>query len=71
MDNIIAEPVVVMPVERKDGTYALRLCLTQGQLTAGMMKTVMETMSKFKSYVLACYHRTAHESRRDSQGQTD
>lgn len=47
MDNIVAESVVVMPVERKDGTYALRLCLNQGQLTAGMMKTVMETMSKF------------------------
>ncbi|WP_027721698.1 nitrite reductase [Maridesulfovibrio zosterae] len=47
MNNIVAEPIMVMPVERKDGTYALRLCLNQGQLTAGMMKTVMETMVKF------------------------
>lgn len=47
MNNIVAEPVVVMPVERKDGTFALRICLSQGQLTMGMMKTVMETMDKF------------------------
>lgn len=47
MDNIVAEKLTVAPVERKDGTYALRLCIKHGQLTAGMMKTVMETMQKF------------------------
>lgn len=47
MDNIVAEPVVVMPVERKNDTYALRICLSQGEFTPGMMKTVMETMAKF------------------------
>lgn len=47
MDNIVAEPLVVMPVERKDDTYALRIALSQGEITPGMMKTVMETMTKF------------------------
>ncbi len=46
MDTIVSEPIVVMPVERKDGTYALRLCLNQGELTPGMMKRVMEVMTK-------------------------
>jgi NAD(P)H-nitrite reductase large subunit len=47
MDNIVAEPLVVMPVERKNDTYALRIALNQGEFTPGMMKTVMEVMSKF------------------------
>lgn len=47
MDKIEAEKITVAPVERKNGTYALRLCLVHGQLTAGMMKTVMETMTRF------------------------
>lgn len=47
MDNITAEKITVAPVERKDGTYALRLCLKHGQLTAGMMKTVLDTMAEF------------------------
>ncbi|WP_320172501.1 nitrite reductase [Maridesulfovibrio sp.] len=47
MNNIEAEKLVVAPVERKDGTYALRLCITHGRITAGMMKTVMKTMEEF------------------------
>ncbi|NDV25255.1 nitrite reductase [Desulfovibrio sp. JC010] len=47
MDNIVAESLTAMPVERKDGTYALRIPLDQGKCTPGMMKTVMETMAKF------------------------
>jgi len=44
---MVSESIVVMPVERKDGTYSLRLCLNQGELTPGMMKRVMEVMIKF------------------------
>jgi NAD(P)H-nitrite reductase large subunit len=40
-------PLAVMPVERKDGTYALRLCLSQGEMTIGMVKRVMEAMDHF------------------------
>jgi NAD(P)H-nitrite reductase large subunit len=47
MDNIVSESLVVSPVKRKDGTYSLRLCINQGQLTVGMLKTVMDTMAKF------------------------
>ncbi|NDV21344.1 nitrite reductase [Desulfovibrio sp. JC022] len=47
MDNIVAESLTAMPVERKDGTYALRIPLNQGQMNPGMLKTVMETMTKF------------------------
>ncbi|CCO24430.1 nitrite and sulphite reductase 4Fe-4S region [Maridesulfovibrio hydrothermalis] len=47
MNNIVSEPLEFMPVERKNGTYALRLCLKQGELTAGMMKNVLDTMSRF------------------------
>ena len=47
MDNIVAESLSAMPVERKDGTYALRIPLVLGQFTPGMMKTVMDTMTKF------------------------
>ena len=47
MNNIVAEKLTVAPVERKDGTYALRLCIKHGQLTVGMMKTVMDAMENF------------------------
>jgi NAD(P)H-nitrite reductase large subunit len=36
-----------MPVERKNGTYALRLCLNQGELSIGMMQRVMDVMAKY------------------------
>jgi NAD(P)H-nitrite reductase large subunit len=39
--------ITVMPVERKDGTYTLRLCLCQGEMTFGMIKRVMEVMGVF------------------------
>lgn len=47
MNKIASEPVVVMPIERKDGTYALRLCLNQGLLTPGMTRRVMELMEVY------------------------
>ncbi len=43
--SLHSEPLVVMPVERKDGTYALRLCLNQGLLTQGMLRRIMEVMA--------------------------
>ncbi len=48
MDTIVSEPVVVMPVKRKDGTYALRMCVNQGVLTPGMLKRVMDVMTKYE-----------------------
>lgn len=45
MENV-SEPILVMPVERKDGTYALRICVNQGLLTLGMMKRIMDVMEK-------------------------
>lgn len=45
--DIVAEPLLVMPIERKDGTHVLRLCLNQGLLTAGMMKKMLEVMEKY------------------------
>jgi len=47
MDSKVTEPVLCMPVERKDGTYALRLCVNQGLLTMGMMQRIMDVMTKF------------------------
>ncbi|WP_319542505.1 nitrite reductase [uncultured Pseudodesulfovibrio sp.] len=44
MVSIRSESVTVMPIERKDGTYALRLCLNQGLLTPGMTRSVMGVM---------------------------
>ena len=45
MDTIVTESIIVMPVERKDGTYALRLCLSQGELSIGMMRRVLDVMA--------------------------
>jgi len=39
--------MVVMPIERKDGTYALRLCLDQGELSLDMMRRVMSVMDAY------------------------
>ncbi|WP_031480382.1 nitrite/sulfite reductase domain-containing protein [Maridesulfovibrio frigidus] len=47
MDNIISESLSVLPVKRKNGIYALRLCVNQGQLTIGMLKNITETMAAF------------------------
>ncbi|QJB57445.1 nitrite reductase [Pseudodesulfovibrio sp. zrk46] len=44
MDKNVSESLIVMPVERKDGTYALRLCLNQGLLTPGQTRRVLEVM---------------------------
>lgn len=41
------ENLMVMPVERKDGTFALRLCVMQGELSRSMMRRVMDTMDKY------------------------
>lgn len=37
----------VMPVERKNGTYALRLCIEQGLLSLAMLQKVQEVMNTF------------------------
>lgn len=47
MNTVDSEPLVVVPILRTDGTYVLRLCVQQGLLTPGMLKTVTETMAKF------------------------
>ena len=47
MNTVISKPIVVMPVARKDGSFALRLCLSQGELSIGMMKRVMEVMTAY------------------------
>ncbi|WP_291326247.1 nitrite reductase [Desulfovibrio sp. UCD-KL4C] len=47
MNNIVSEQLIVKPIKRKDGTYVLRLCVNQGQLTIGMLKNIMETMTEF------------------------
>jgi len=47
VNTVVSEPIAVMPVARKDGTYALRLCLNQGELSVGMMKSVMDVMAKY------------------------
>lgn len=47
MEKKASEPLNVMAVGRKDGTYALRLCLDQGLLTRGMLQTVQEVMDRF------------------------
>ncbi|BDQ38728.1 sulfite reductase, assimilatory-type [Pseudodesulfovibrio nedwellii] len=52
MTSIVSEPVTVMPIERKDGTYALRLCLNQGLLTPGMTRSVMEIMETYPGVTL-------------------
>ncbi len=48
MDTAVTEPVVAMPIERKDGTYALRLCLNQGLLTPGMVQRLMDIIAKYE-----------------------
>ncbi|UZP66689.1 nitrite reductase [Desulfovibrio mangrovi] len=47
MHNTTTESVIVMPVERKDDTYALRLCLNQGLMTPGMLRRVLEVIEKY------------------------
>lgn len=45
MNTVDSEPLTVMPLTRKDGTYALRLCLSQGELSIGMMRRVLDVMA--------------------------
>ncbi|MGE4441735.1 MAG: nitrite reductase [Desulfomicrobium sp.] len=45
--STVSEPMVVMPLERKDGTFALRLCLSQGELSIAMMRRVMDVMAAY------------------------
>lgn len=52
MEDIVSEPLVFMPIERKDNTYALRLCLNQGLLTPGMTRSVMEVMEAYPGVTL-------------------
>lgn len=47
MNTPLSTPLVVMPVERTDGTYALRLCLNQGELSPGMLRRVMDVMDAY------------------------
>lgn len=47
MNTVVSEPIGVMPVARKDGSFALRLCLSQGELSIGMMKRVMDVMTAY------------------------
>ncbi|MEZ7195366.1 nitrite reductase [Pseudodesulfovibrio karagichevae] len=48
MGNTASQALSVMPVERKDGTYALRLCLHQGLLDRDMLQRVQEVMDAFQ-----------------------
>lgn len=50
--GIETESLVVMPIERKDGTVALRLCLNQGLMTPGMTKRVLDIMELYPSVTL-------------------
>jgi NAD(P)H-nitrite reductase large subunit len=52
MENITSELIAVMPIERKDGTYALRLCLNQGLLTPGMTRSVLTIMETYPEITL-------------------
>ncbi|MDC0336283.1 nitrite reductase [Pseudodesulfovibrio sp.] len=52
MEDIISEPLLFMPIERKDDTYALRLCLNQGLLTPGMTRTVLQLMETYPGITL-------------------
>ncbi len=45
--NTVSESITIMPLERKDGTFALRLCLSQGELSIGMMRRVMDVMTAY------------------------
>jgi len=47
MENIASQALSVMPVERKDGTYALRLCVQQGLLSLPMLRKVQDVMETF------------------------
>jgi len=47
MENMESEAMNVMPVKRKDGTYAVRLCLHQGLFNRAAMKTVQDVMDTF------------------------
>lgn len=48
MNTIAADALTVMPIERKDGTHVLRLCLTQGEMSLPMVKRVLEVMEKYE-----------------------
>lgn len=52
MEDIVSEPLIFMPIERKDNTYALRLCLNQGLLTPGMTRTIMTLMESYPGITL-------------------
>lgn len=47
MDDAVSRSLSVMPVARKDGSYALRLCLHQGLLDRAMLQRVQEVMDAF------------------------
>lgn len=47
MEDVDPKAISVMPVERKDGTFALRLCLHQGLLDLGMLQKVHDVMKTF------------------------
>ncbi|WP_419786494.1 nitrite reductase [Pseudodesulfovibrio sp.] len=47
MKRIAPQALKVMPVERKDGTYALRLCVHQGLLTRDMLQKLQDVMNVF------------------------
>lgn len=52
MGETLNESLAVMPIERKDDTYALRLCLNQGLLTPGMTRRIMEVMEAYPGTTL-------------------
>ncbi|ACU89645.1 nitrite reductase [Desulfomicrobium baculatum] len=45
--NTVSESITIMPLERKDGTFALRLCLSQGELSIAMLRRVMDVMTAY------------------------
>lgn len=47
MNTVISNPLLVMPMKREDGTFALRLCLNQGELSLDMMRRVMDVMDAY------------------------
>lgn len=47
MNRTLQEALTVQPVKRKDGTYAIRLCLCQGEMNPDMVKHVADVMVRF------------------------
>lgn len=52
MEETLSDSLTVMPIERKDGTYALRLCLNQGLMTPDMTKRVLGVMETYPGTTL-------------------